>query len=54
MGVNRKLVIAALSVLLIFTFYSLGSSQTPFFQGKTITIIRGSAPVASAKCAQGR
>jgi tripartite-type tricarboxylate transporter receptor subunit TctC len=44
MRVNRPLIISALSALLIFLFYSSGFSQTPFFQGKTITIIRGSAP----------
>ena len=44
MRVNRQLVISVLIAPLLLSFYSPGFSQTPFFQGKTITIIRGSAP----------
>jgi tripartite-type tricarboxylate transporter receptor subunit TctC len=33
-----------LSALLICLSFSIGFSQAPFYQGKTITIIRGSAP----------
>ena len=41
----RKLIaITVLSALLIFFSFSSGFSQAPFYQGKTITIIRGSAP----------
>jgi tripartite-type tricarboxylate transporter receptor subunit TctC len=35
---------AALSYLALLFFASSGLAQTPFYQGKTITIIRGSAP----------
>src|SRR6185503_11813838 len=35
---------AALSFLSLLFFASAGLAQTPFYQGKTITIVRGSAP----------
>jgi len=41
---NKQLTVAALSALLICFSFSSGFSQAPFYQGKTITIIRGSAP----------
>ena len=41
---NRRGVFAALSFLSLLLFASAGLAQTPFYQGKTITIIRGSAP----------
>lgn len=36
--------VAVLGSLLVFLFSSSGFPQVPFYQGKTITIIRGSAP----------
>src|SRR5262245_32651792 len=45
MRTNKKITVAVLSTaLLIGICSSSGNSQTPFYQGKTITIIRGSAP----------
>src|SRR5262245_33694581 len=45
MRANKKITVIALSTaLLICICFSSGFSQTPFYQGKTITIIRGSAP----------
>jgi tripartite-type tricarboxylate transporter receptor subunit TctC len=41
---HRKLTVAALTVAVICLSFSSGFSQTPFYAGKTITIIRGSAP----------
>jgi tripartite-type tricarboxylate transporter receptor subunit TctC len=41
---NRRQAFAALSFLSLLFFASAGLAQAPFYQGKTITIIRGSAP----------
>src|SRR5687768_1816401 len=41
---SRLLTVTALVALLIGFASSSGFSQAPFYQGKTITIIRGSAP----------
>src|SRR5687767_15329836 len=41
---NRQIKVAALVALLICFASSSGFSQAPFYQGKTIMIIRGSAP----------
>ena len=40
----RRRAFAALSFLSLLFFASAGLAQAPFYQGKTITIIRGSAP----------
>ena len=44
MRTNRYLIIPSLSAVLICLSSSSGFSQASFYQGKTITIIRGSAP----------
>jgi len=44
MRLNRPLTVAGLIALLICFVSSSGFSQAPFYQGKTITILRGSAP----------
>jgi hypothetical protein len=41
---NRRRAFAVLSFLSLLFFASAGLAQTLFYQGKTITIIRGSAP----------
>lgn len=41
---NRRIAVAAFSFFSVLFYYSSGFSQAPFFQGKTITIIRGSDP----------
>lgn len=41
---HRRTAVAALSFVLVVLFSSSGFSQTPFFQGKTITIVRGGSP----------
>lgn len=41
---NSRTAVAALSFLSVLFFHSTGFSQAQFYQGKTITIIRGSAP----------
>ena len=41
---NQRTAFAALSFLSLLLFASAGLAQAPFYQGKTITIIRGSAP----------
>ena len=41
---NRKLTVAVLTALLTGLSFSAGFAQAPFYAGKTITIIRGSAP----------
>jgi tripartite-type tricarboxylate transporter receptor subunit TctC len=44
MRLNRPLIAAVLVALLICFASSSGFSQAPFYQGKTITIVRGSSP----------
>ncbi|HEX5606401.1 MAG TPA: hypothetical protein VFY96_07800 [Candidatus Binatia bacterium] len=44
MKANRLLTVVSLAVLLSCFAYEGAFSQAPFYQGKTITIIRGSAP----------
>jgi tripartite-type tricarboxylate transporter receptor subunit TctC len=44
MRASKKLIFAVPSILLIFILARTGFSQALFYQGKTITIVRGSAP----------
>jgi tripartite-type tricarboxylate transporter receptor subunit TctC len=41
---HKRAIVTILSSLLICLSFSFGFSQAPFYQGKTITIIRGSTP----------